>query len=157
MNREFINKTIQTSVYTLKEGTETSYYWQSGSKVLPNRLSISFDAELSKAQHKGRMLSRIVLGEVKGTFTKVEVSPLKQNKPFCIHSKIFQSEDYPSLAGYSVIAVSNSENGKCTNEEGLLIFDKIAENTLQLYYMAGVTCNPSDLLAVLDYVLSQHK
>ena len=152
MKQEFIEATIQVARYELKEGTSSSYYWKSGSRILPNRMSISLNSELSKAERKGRMLIENVIGEVNGKFTTLEDSPLKQHKPFCIHSKIFQPISFPLLS-YGTISVTNQE-GRCTrdSEEGLLVFHQAATGVLMLYYMAGVTSNPSDLNAVFSYI-----
>lgn len=158
MNSVFIESTIQVAKYELKEGTSTSYHWKAGSRILPNRMSISFNSELSKAERKGRMISLNVIGEIKASFTKNEESPLKQHKPFNIHSKIFQPVDYPSLC-YGVLAVTNSE-GKCTkeSEEGLLVFRRNEKgNAFVAYYMAGVTENPTELDEVLAFVSNNKK
>lgn len=155
MNRQFIEATMQVATYQHKQGTETSFYRQEGSTILPNRISYSIGAEITEAQHKGRMLNKEerVIGEIKGIFTKVEVSPLKQNKPFAIHSKIFKTIDYPQLTGYAILAISNEE-GRSKQEEGMLVIHQISSEVLKLFYMQGVTCNPSDKLLVCEVALS---
>lgn len=55
MNRQFIEATIQIATYIRKKETSSSYYWQSGIKILPNRLGISKD-QFSTIQKKGRNL-----------------------------------------------------------------------------------------------------
>ena len=153
IDEEAIKSTIQEAIYKLKEGTETSYYWQEGSTILPNRLSISIGAELSHAQKKGRMLAEEIIGEVKGTFKKVEQSPLKQHPPFYIHSKIFRPELSPSVMGYAIIGISNEE-GKISrdSEEGLAAICNAGDGVLHIYFCAGIT-NPTEketLLAFID-------
>lgn len=150
---EAIKTTIHEAFYKLKEGTETSFYWQEGSTILPNRLSISIGAELSHAQKKGRMLAEEIIGEVKGTFKKVEQSPLKQHPPFYIHSKIFRPELSPSVIGYAIIGISNEE-GKISrdSEEGLAAICNAGDGVLHIYFCAGIT-NPAEkeiLLAFID-------
>ena len=148
----FIESTIHEAAYKLKEGTFTSYYRQEGSTILPNRLSISIGAELTHAERKGRMLVENVIGEVKGSFTKVEQSPLKQHPPFSIHSKIFRPEHFPMVTGYAIIGISN-EDGKISreSEEGLAAFLKDGEGLFRIFFCAGLT-NPSEKDKVLDYV-----
>jgi hypothetical protein len=145
--------TIHEAIYKLKDGTSTSYYWQEGSRILPDRMSISFGAELTHAERKGRMLAEEVIGEIKGSFKQVEQSPLKQHPPFQIHSKIFRPELASSVLGYAVIGISN-EAGKISrdSEEGLAAICNAGEGVLHIYFCSGVT-NPSEkewLLAILD-------
>ncbi len=144
--------TIQEADYKLKDGTSTSYYWQRGSKILPNRLSISLGPELTSAERKGRMLIESVIGEVKGTFTKPEQSPLKQHPPFGIHSKIFRPDHYPNILGYSTIGISNAD-GKITrdSEQGFAAFIRIDPNTLKVFFCVGIT-NPSQKDSVLEAI-----
>lgn len=153
IDEKAIEGTIHETFYKLKEGTETSYYWQEGSRILPDRMSISFGAELSHAQKKGRMLAEETIGEVKGRFKKVEQSPLKQHPPFDIHSKIFRPELSPSVMGYAIIGISN-EAGKISrdSEEGLAAICNAGEGVLHIYFCAGVT-NPTEkecVLAIID-------
>lgn len=148
----FIESTIHEATYKLKDGTSTSYYRQEGSTILPNRLSISIGAELTHAERKGRMLVENVIGEVKGSFTKVEQSPLKQHPPFSIHSKIFRPEHFPLVTGYAIIGISNKE-GKISreSEEGIAAFHDAGEGVLHIFFCAGIT-NPSEKDKVLDFV-----
>lgn len=154
---EAIKTTIHEAFYKLKEGTETSYYWQKGSTILPNRLSISIGAELSHAQKKGRMLAEEVTGEIKGTFKKVEQSPLKQHPPFYIHSKIFKPENHSSVMGYAIIGISNEE-GKISrdSEEGLAAICKAGEGVLHIYFCACIT-NPTEKEILLSFLDQKEK
>lgn len=157
IDQETIESTILEALYKLKEGTETSYYWQEGSRILPDRMSISFGAELSHAQKKGRMLAEDVVGEVKGTFKKDEQSPLKQHTPFNIHSKIFRPENFPSVLGYGIIGITNEE-GRISrdSEEGFVAFCNAGEGVLHIYYCAGIS-TPSEKECVLGYVSRKEK
>lgn len=153
MVEAFIENTMNVALYKLKDGTSTSYYWQEGSKILPNRLSISFGAELTHAERKGRMLIESVIGEVKGNFTKDEQSPLKQHHPFGIHTKIFRPLHFPAVLGYGIIGISD-ENGRITreSEEGIVVFCKAGEGMLEVFFWAGIT-NPSEKDSVLEFVV----
>lgn len=147
-----IEISMNVALYKLKEGTSTSYYWQEGSKILPNRLSISFGTELTHAERKGRMLIENVCGEVKGCFTRAEESPLKRHPPFRIHSKIFRPIHFPSILGYAVIGISNEE-GRISRdtEEGLAVFCKAGKDVLKVFFWAGIT-SPSEKDDVLEFV-----
>lgn len=99
------------------------------------------------------MLAEEVTGEIKGTFKKVEQSPLKQHSPFNIHSKIFRPENHPSVLGYAIIGITNEE-GKISrdSEEGLAAICNAGDGVLHIYFCAGIT-NPTEkelLLAFID-------
>ena len=78
MEKVFIEKVLQEAVYLRKEGTAGSYYRASGASILPRRLSISFNTQMAQTALKGRNLIHKVVGQILGTFTKDEQSPLKQ-------------------------------------------------------------------------------
>lgn len=150
MNNDFIRLQIKSSVYQLKEGTKASYYFQSGDTILPSRLDISLGSTMTNASNKGRLLSEEVVGEIRGTFKKIEESPLKQFKPFKINSRIFRKVEFPHLTGWSGIAISNEE-GKTTNEEGVAVFDRFGDNMLEIFFVAGKPL-PNLILAVCEVV-----
>lgn len=156
MNKEYISATIQKATYEHKEGTEVSFYWKAGARILPNRMSIKINGLFADARHTGRMISKNepVVGDLKGEFTKVEDSPLKQeavNGRYGISTKLFQSADYPQFC-YGVIAVSNAETGRTNRQEGMLVIRQVSESVLDLYYMQGVTENPSDKMLVFEVI-----
>ena len=93
MVEEFISKAMKTATYQHKEGTANSYYWQSGSRILPNRLSISKGSEMTSVQRKRRNLLSPVVGQILGRFTKIEESPLKQHKPFDVSFTLWFLDD----------------------------------------------------------------
>lgn len=150
------NIRVEEATYKLKEGTKDSYYRQSGSTILPNRMSIDFQKELTYAQKKGRMLIERVIGEVRGSFKKTEQSPLKQHPPYGIHSKIFRPQCFPLVNGYATIAISNKE-GKISkdSEEGLAAFFKADDGMLHIFFCAGI--NPSEKDKVLAYISQKIK
>lgn len=114
MNTTLLENQCKKSIYKRKEGTSSSYYWQSGSRILPNRMSISKERELSHVSRNGRNLLHSIMGQMKGSFTQKEDSPLKQNKPFSIHTQLWQIPEYP-LNPYGTIGISNT-NGKITRQ-----------------------------------------
>ena len=150
---QFIQATIKSMVYRIKEDTQTSFYFMSGDKYFPNRLSISFHSEITKAQRKGRMLTNTIVGEIKGTFTQKEESPLKRNRPFNIHSKIFRCDEYPHITGFGTIAVTGND-GKITknDEAGLMIIQELEKGCVKVFFMAGINGEPDSILSMMQYV-----
>ena len=110
IEEKFIEAAMQESWYQRKPGTSSSYYFQAGCRILPNRLSISRD-ELSIVRKKGRNLIHPVIGQLIGQFTKGEESPLKVNFPYICRTQIWQFPEYPLFIGYGSIGISN-EKGK---------------------------------------------
>lgn len=136
MNRQFIEATIQIATYLRKEGTSSSYYWQSGRKILPNRLGISKD-QFSSIQKKGRNLQKVA-GQIKSNFTKTEVSPLKRYKPFAVHTQIWGIPEYPLLIGYGSLGISN-QNGiidRTSDTEDLILLNSPSSDweEINIYY-----------------------
>lgn len=127
-------------VYVLKEGTASSYYCQSDS-ILPKRLSISFDFDMTKVQNKGRILAEGKCGQLMGNFTQAEESPLKKNKPYTCRTEIFRCIDYPLLFGYGTIGISN-EQGKVTkqSDSGDLVVIHATDNfkVIHIYFFFGM-------------------
>ena len=154
MNKEFVVASIQMATYERKEGTQVSFYWKEGEKILPNRMSISLKNLFADAKVKGRMTSKTepVVGDLKGKFTQKEKSesPLNQNGGE-ISTKLFQSVEFPQFC-YGVIAVSNPETGRTDKEEGMVVIRQLSESVIELFYMSGVTCNPSDKIQVFEVV-----
>lgn len=159
MDKLFIKARMAVAVYAKKSGTATSYYLNSGSIPLPSRLSISFGSVITSATRKGRMISQPVVGEIRGEFTRKEASPLKQHHPYKINSKIFRMDDYPLLAGYGTVAVSDAD-GHTKQEEGIVVFAHCGDggdgNLLKLFFMAG-QCLPETIQAFCEAVTDELK
>lgn len=151
INEELIRQSLHTAVYQLKEGTKTSYYWQSGSKILPNRASIS-KGLMRDVRMKGRALNNTTIGQFKSTFTKKEDSPFKIYKPYCFNTLIFFHEDYPQFIGWGTAGISN-ENGQIEDTGDLLIFYSEDANwkTLQVLVFMGMGSNPDTLNEAMRY------
>ncbi len=140
MNRIFIEKVIQEAVYQKKEGTAGSYYRASGASILPKRLSISFDKEMAQTARKGRNLQHKVVGQLLGSFTKPEQSPLKQFKPYIVRTNIYQDNDFPILKGYGTLGISN-QTGKIDQQSDkgdlvLLYCPEGNKDEVRLFYFA---------------------
>jgi hypothetical protein len=149
---DFIEAIAKIGIYQKKEGTMTSFYFQEGEKILPNRLSVSGDCDFAPVSHSGRMNNRNAKGQIKGTFTKGERSSLKQFSPFNVSSELFVEQSYPDLL-YAGIAVSQ-ENGKIKKgkEEGIAVIEYITTDEIRVYFFAGMDANSPDVKDALCYV-----
>ena len=153
MNFQFVRSILHETRYTKKEGTTTSYQWQSGMKLLPQTLSISKEYEFSKTTLKGRNLQHPIAGQMIGRFTKKEESPLKQNAPYKLRTQIWKIDEYPLFIGFGSIAISNEE-GKITRESDLsdLVIFYTSDNwqSIHIYYLAGMISNLNEVLEYLS-------
>lgn len=144
MDKTFILNTMQVAEYRLKETTKSSYYWQSGTKLLPNRISLSIGVEITKVQRKGRNLLNPIIGQMLGTFSSKDESTLKQYKPYCCRTQIWFNPDYPLLAGYGTIGVT-AEDGKIKDTGDLIVLKSYDDwNTISIYIFKGCG-NPDNM------------
>ena len=173
LSKTFIVANLQKATYEHKEGTKLAYGWKSGATIFPKSMRINLEGFFADAKHTGRMISQYnpPKGDLKGNFTKDEVSPLKQEPvkrqckyklkngetkirfadSFEVSTKLFQSADFPQFL-YGDLAVSNAETNATDKKEGLVVVWKESDTILQIFYMAGITENPSDLQSVLQVV-----
>jgi hypothetical protein len=138
MERQFIEAKIQMATYERKEGTATSCYWKSGTKILPNRLGITRD-QFAIVRRTGRNLQKKV-GQIKARFNKSESSPLMQNSPFDIHTQIWEIPEYPDLIGYGSVGITNKQGkiDRSSDTEDLIILASKEKdwNRIDIYYFA---------------------
>ena len=152
MIEKFISNAMKEATYQHKEGTASSYYWQNGSKILPNRLSISKGSEMNCVQRKGRNMVHPVVGQLLGRFTMVEESPLKQHKPFNVRTQIWQVPLYPLFIGYGTLGIS-SESGKVTGDTGdlVVLYTPDQWTNIVIFYFAGMG-NINDMEQVMKHL-----
>lgn len=154
MTNEFMMATFLEATYTKKEGTVTSYYWQQGTRILPNRLSISPNL-LSDVQRKGRAVANgLMVGQCKGQFKIKEESPLKVCKPFYITTSIWQHPNWLQFIGYGTIGFSDKSSPRGIADLGdLLIFytEDSDWDTVRIFYFAGMGANPDTLNEAMRY------
>ena len=154
ISNDMIKASYQEAIYEKKQGTATSYYWQSGSRILPNRASIK-NVEITKVARKGRNLLHPVLGQFLAQFTRKEESPLKQHKPFHVRTQIWQDEDYPQFIGYGTTGISDAE-GRVTDKSDtgdlLVFYSKDADwQTIRIFIFAGMGKNPEHRDCAMKY------
>lgn len=159
MNTEFIDSCLKISIYKKKEGTISSYYFSEGERILPNRLSISKDFEMTKVRRRGRNLLHSVTGQLISTFRKDEVSPLKQFQPFRIRTQLWQHEAFPQFLGYGTCGISG-ENGKITDKTDtgdLVILYSTDYNwqTIKIFFFQGMGKNPDSLELAMKFASSR--
>ena len=152
MNTTFIETQCKEAKYQRKEGTAASYYWQEGSRILPNRMSISKDVELTPVAPKGRNLLHKTMGQMKGNFTQKEDSPLMQHKPFAIHTTLYQIPEYPEYP-YGTIGITGS-NGKITRQTdfGDVVVVKPLDsdwNWLEIFYFPSMGKNMDEVMSFI--------
>lgn len=147
----FISKTMLVAHYTHKQGTKTSYYFTSGASLLPNRLSISRDTEITCVQRKGRNLLHPVVGQLLGKFRVDEESPLKQHKPFRLRTQLWQVPLHPSFIGYGTIGISDEDCKVTDTGDLVMLFSRDEWETIDIYYFAGMG-NPNDMEQVVKFL-----
>lgn len=139
MNYNMISKAMQVAIYKHKEGTVSSYYWQSGSRILPNRLSISKGSDMVSVQRKGRNLKHTSVGQFLGKFTRVEQSLLKQYKPYSVRTQLWQVPVHPEYIGYGTLGITGA-SGRVEGDTGdLVVLHSVDDwETISIYYFAGM-------------------
>lgn len=140
---------MQSATYALKENTKSSYYWQQGCRILPNRLSISSGAEMSHTQHKGRNAIHQIFGQLIGQFTRAEESPLKRYKPYVARTQLWIEPTHPQYC-YGTIGTSNPL-GRVQDTGSLVILSSTDWDRITIYYFEGMG-NPAGLQVAMEFL-----
>lgn len=145
MKSDYKSLNPAVAVYALKPGTTSSYYWQRGTRVMPNRLSI-FPTDMTPTAKKGRNLQPSA-GQMKSTFTKAEESPLKQHRPWDCNTKLWQVPEFPDFIGYGTLGIT-AESGRIEGDTNNLValFTPDAWKTIAVFYFPGMGDNNPDHL-----------
>lgn len=115
MTAEFLSKIVHSSVYQLKQGTKASFYYKSGTKMLPNRLSVLIGNDCTPVSRSGRGLLPKV-GQIKGQFSKSEDSVYKQYKPYFVNTSIW---NVPGLQRYFYCTIGiTDQSGRIKDDCG---------------------------------------
>ena len=147
---DFITKQLKKATYQLKEGTTTSYYWQEGTQLLPNRICFD-ESEMAKVKKSGRNNLHPIAGQLLSNFTQKEESPYKVEKPFKVRTQIWQMEDFPQFIGYGSLGITTSEGVKDTKD--LVILSRVDERTIQICIFAGMA-TPEGMESAFIYLSS---
>lgn len=153
IEERFLEAARREIIYKRKPGTSASYYYESGSRILPNRLSISRD-EMTIVRKQGRNLLHPVIGQLIGQFTKGEESPLKVNFPYICRTQIWQFPEYPLFSGYGSIGISN-EKGKIDrgSDTGDLIILEAKDpdwERIQIFYFPAMIKSLEEVMKFLS-------
>lgn len=145
MKTMLISTSLLESTYKKKSGTTSSYYWSSGSQVLPNRISIS-STPLTAVRKKGRMLQHHSVGQFVGRFTMSEESPLKIYKPYNIRTQIWLYDDYPQFIGYGTIGITNAEGVIADTGDLVVLYTEDTNwETIRIFIFKGMGVNPDTM------------
>lgn len=145
---------MEESIYQLKEGTSTSIYWQSGSRILPNRLSIKKGMGFIEGKQSGKVKfgNAVKVGELTGKFTRKEESPLKRFHPYAVFTSIFRKVEYPRLTAWGTIGISDEKTGKIEDDNGdLLVIDSDDLVNYRFLYFRGLGDIPEHIEQALAY------
>lgn len=147
---EFITTALQQATYKLKVGTKGSYYWYSGTNILPNRLSINKD-EMTRVARKGRNLLHPSAGQMVGRFKVREHSPLKRFKPFDCRTQIWSVDEYPLFIGYGTIGITNNEGCIADTADLVIFYTPDNWGTIQISFFRGLG-KPDYLQPCMEYL-----
>lgn len=150
----FIHGCMEEAIYQLKEGTSTSIYWLSGSRTLPNRMSIKKGMGFiqGKDSEKVKFGNSIKIGEISGKFTKKEESPLKRFYPFAVYTSLFRRIDYPRIIAYGTIGISDEHAKKIVDDNGdLIVIDTDDWKLFRILYFRGLGDIPEHIEQALTY------
>jgi hypothetical protein len=153
MNENLIKAKHQTAIYQLKEGTKTSYYYQSGINTLPGRIGFN-KFEFVETKRTGRNLHKSK-AQLKATFKKSESSLYKKFKPFTIHTNIWQFPEYILFIGYGSIGISDKIGKIIDTNDLIIIFSSSSSwKELEIHIFPGMLMN---LEEVLQYLYNQKR
>lgn len=137
MNEILLRNKHEVFVYTLKDGTATSYYLSEGAKnILPERIGFSKNG-FTVITNKGRALLENKVGQLVGCFTKKEESHYKKNKPYKVFSSVWEVKDYPSLYGYGDIGISNI-SGRIESSKDVFVIYTSGLSRLEIHLFRGL-------------------
>ena len=152
LDTDFIASTLQQAIYKFKEGKKSTYNWESGSKILPDRLSISKESEMTKVARKGRNLLHRLSGQMIGRFRKDEKSPLKivEKNAHC-RTQIWAVDEYPLFIGYGTTGITNEEGGITDTGDLVVFYSPDNWSTIQISFFRGLG-NHEYLLQCMEFL-----
>ena len=136
MTKEFLSKVMLSSTYMLKEGRKASYYYCSGQKVLPNRLSIIVGIDCTPVSRSGRgTLAKV--GQMKGNFTAVEESPYKKHKPYAVNTSIWPIDGLQRYF-YGTLGITGTAGNIDSDCGDLVLFRTSNWQEVSIYVFKGL-------------------
>jgi hypothetical protein len=155
MNAEFLKSNHLLFRYELKPGTSTSYYLTAGAGgILPARIGITRQT-FAIIKQTGRGHLEKLTGQIKATFKKNDLSIYKKQKPFWIHTSIYEIPDFPVFAGYGDIGITN-DSGKTEGTGDLLILHSSDSwKTLSIHIFRGMLFQKDQVFPYLYSLLKQ--
>lgn len=140
MNIEFIKSRHKVLIYTLKEGTKSSYYLNGilNKELLPDRLSFML--------YKGAKRGMLAKYEINGSYKKAEDGIYKELNKGIIHTKIIQTASFPMFIGWGEI----DERFKVYDL--LILYSPDHCKTIQIHLFKGLA-KPEYLDSVCKYLL----
>jgi hypothetical protein len=155
MDTEFLKSNHLHFRYELKPGTSTSYYLTAGANgILPSRIGITRQT-FAQIKQTGRGHLEKLTGQLKATFKKNDQSIYKKQKPFWIHTSIYEIQAFPVFAGYGDIGITNG-SGKTEGTGDLLILHSSDSwKTLSVHIFRGMLFQKDQVFPYLYNLLKQ--
>lgn len=149
MNENLLKAKQQTAIYKLKEGTTTSYYYQSGVQTLPERIGFN-KFEFDEKKRTRRNL-HIAVAQLKATFKKSEISSYKKFNPYTVHTSIWRHPKYKDFYGYGSIGISD-EKGGIIDIKDLIIINEDSNNSniLEIHIFQSMLMNLEEVFRFLN-------
>ncbi|MDD6943787.1 MAG: hypothetical protein SOV24_01035 [Muribaculaceae bacterium] len=151
---EFLVKSMLMSRYTLKPDTTTSFYFQDGFKILPQRVSLA-NKDARPAKNTGRNRKNFI-NNLEGTFKKrpKEETLLTQNGVSRIHTGIYREPQYPLFLGSGTIGTAGKTGGvKGDNGDLVVLYTPDQPNkieTIVVFYFIGMADNKDQVFRFLQ-------
>jgi len=151
MTTEFIERQFSLSAYRHKEGTNSTYVFQSGELLLPKNIYIiRGEASMGLVKNTGRgMLPKV--GTLKGRFTQGEHSKYKESQPYKVQTSLWRIEGRQSLF-YGTIGISGMD-GKISCDYGdLLLLRELNWMELLIFIFRGFASKDSQQAYLNDAI-----
>lgn len=151
---EFLIKSMFVSRYALKPDTTTSFYFQDGFKIIPQRVSL-MNKDARPAKNNGRNRENFIMNLDAG-FKKrpKEETLLTQNGVSRIHTGIYREPQYPLFLGSGTIGTAGKTgNVKGDNGDVLVLYtpdQPYKIETIVVFYFIGMADNKNQVFRFLQ-------
>lgn len=117
--------------------------------LLPYRIGILQKDACREINHSGRGCKPIFC-QLKGAYTKNEISPYKQFKPYAVQTGIWRVEGERTLY-YGTIGITGP-NGRTDKDMDLVLIHTEDFREVEVFVFVGLAGNPENLKSAVDYV-----